>query len=611
MADNIISQVNNLQQDILNNLSYLNTKYFNSIRSPALGSITSVNEFNNAITNSSFSKKLFSDLIFNNLLDPSINNSQQHFNLNYNSQVNDNYISFVTIDGNGNFKTFNNVPISTLKKGTGNYSSVASQLMGPNTITTALMFNDIPSASPEVFSKSHMEVLYFLYDLFSDANFKGYFVQGASVKLNNPFTPYQLNLTRDPTSNKTIAEKVTSSLTDIPTPFTPDFDRIMQDILGFDTSIITNNIAKYPSLIDVNKLNNFAIKRIIYLYIMTINIHYALSASYNYTRTVYNSNNNNTTAYYSDPHVIALNTFINTLITILDSTASQSTVQNIMNTVSNEMNIYKNNIDSINTLSKSFTKSRNKLTTGKSKLDGDLRSEKSVKIFEYVSFVILLVIVIAVIFIYLMDIDNSKKTIFIGCITIFAIISSILVNSVFNKIESFAPSSSSSSNSNNAQSSSVITTDYQNNAIATLTIMDAYIKNTSVLISQIDTYNAYHVVNYSIGNETTYFAGQKSEIGLTATKLENVFDIKTITKTEECARMNLFLTLAIITSATACANVATSSIPVLQQILTIIGGVLAVIAFILYVIDITYIVRTDGKRKYYGIKHLDAEKLLK
>ena len=68
MADNIISQVNNLQQDILNNLSYLNTKYFNSIRSPALGSITSVNEFNNAITNSSFSKKLFSDLIFNNAI---------------------------------------------------------------------------------------------------------------------------------------------------------------------------------------------------------------------------------------------------------------------------------------------------------------------------------------------------------------------------------------------------------------------------------------------------------------------------------------------------------------------------------------------------------------
>ena len=128
------------------------------------------------------------------------------------------------------------------------------------------------------------------------------------------------------------------------------------------------------------------------------------------------------------------------------------------------------------------------------------------------------------------------------------------------------------------------------------------INNTNALQS----YNLYGNVNYALQKEQNYYNDTNKGLINVNSRMDSIYKISFLDQTQKTALMNFLLSVSIISAATVMAYVAIEKYQNIAKYVLAFGLFLIAIALILYILEVTQRVRTDGNKIYWGAPTSDT-----
>lgn len=234
-----------------------------------------------------------------------------------------------------------------------------------------------------------------------------------------------------------------------------------------------------------------------------------------------------------------------------------------------------------------------------------IRAESSyegrMKAFMIASFVVLVLVLVGSAVIHVMPFEHRIKLIGYAVIVITVGLSALLLSFVQSKtvIEGFNATIDNTF-------SSVVYTSLEKQKIKELYSLEmyrlvvGYLERCFNFTHSMNVYQTMGNVTYTMAKELRYFTDTNNRMQLTGEKMRNEYRASDLAQKQYNSSMYFFISVGIIVSATLLAYNGFASFGGVQTIALIAGGIILLIAIIIYILEYSGYVRTDGDKKYWG-----------
>ena len=346
-----------------------------------------------------------------------------------------------------------------------------------------------------------------------------------------------------------------------------------------------DTIIKFMDLAPVlNTINIYVMRQLFYLYIQMV--------QYNMACGAYTSFNGNAT---SQAFVLYL---IYNIESLLNSLASEnSSLEDLLLVTQNRVNEYSDSTKAITNLNNNILGQKTTLVSNQSKINDQSKNIAIIKKFELATIIILCVVVAGSCALIMLPIEYSKKLTLCLLLVVIAIISSFIISALFNK-------------------SGINTVEYFRTTPASITadgdttiaphdnyfygIVSTYLSNIINNTTALQSYNIYGNVNYALQKEKQYYTDTNKEIINVNARMDSVYKISFLDQTQRTALMNFLMSVTIISAAIAMAYVALEKYEKAARFVLYFGLFLITISLVIYILEVTQRVRTDGDKIYWG-----------
>lgn len=262
------------------------------------------------------------------------------------------------------------------------------------------------------------------------------------------------------------------------------------------------------------------------------------------------------------------------------------------------------NIDQLNN---AVSTGQTQLTTNQQKLSKEQQNTAKVKKYELAAMSMMIIVVILSTMLVVAPLEYSQKLSYALGIVMFAVLSSFTITALFNRagIPTFEAFSGSSVASVSGKISGTSYSGYTDVVIAANNYfygqVSDYLTNTINLTNTLQTFSIYGNVNYSLEREQSYYQDTKDGLDVVNNKINSIYKISFLDQVQTTALMNFFLSVTIIAAATIIGYVALQEyLPALAKVWLGIGIFLIVVSLIIYVLEVSRRVRTDGDKIYWS-----------
>lgn len=266
----------------------------------------------------------------------------------------------------------------------------------------------------------------------------------------------------------------------------------------------------------------------------------------------------------------------------------------LMDSIQQKQLILRETGSAMGDLNTKLAENQKSVATTKSTVDAESSNEKKVRIFEIVTFSLLVAVFVATAAITgIPGIDESKKTIFSIAVLAVAVVSAVIILLVYqNKyaMEGFYTQGGVKYD----------TTTITNVDEGFMNQVSVFLVNTITLMSNLESYDMSRNMNRVVVNEYTRYAGINNELLVADKKLDGIAKYSALSRAEKQSRVYLFITLTLILAFVLPVYVWAKDYPSIRTTAMGVAIVLAIIAITFHTYDTTSIVRTDGNKKYWG-----------
>ena len=450
-----------------------------------------------------------------------------------------------------------------------------------------LLTRSSPSSSsisqiPEAFFV--LQGLYGWYSLLDSVNWKLY-GSGQSVTISVPdmntvhdtntpiitynsiVIPAQDTLARNP---PTQLESQKVARVDSRNPLISDIHALMDNIIPF-------------SILSATNFNPFVARRLVHLYILLFN--YNILTTYTAANTAVNTDVLQNAIY-------ELLSVLNVNVTDVNNGAFTSIVQ----AVNSRLSTYNQNITTVTKLNDDVSQLTDTISTDNSNLQVRLQFQQKFKSYRTIAFVMLLIIATGSFVLFTFPMEYKKKLSGGGLLVIIAVVSAFILQYQYNK----TLSKEGFTGSFNTGQANPMKTRLASQFDQLMDETSKYLDNTLLLTTTLDSYHLYGNVNQSLLRENSFFYDSKLSLQQKDHNMKDLYSITYINKIRFSSLMNLAISLSLIIAVTVSIALAFEGYPEVRKYVLGLGIFLAVIAIIIYILEITSRVHTDPKQIYWG-----------
>ena len=130
--------------------------------------------------------------------------------------------------------------------------------------------------------------------------------------------------------------------------------------------------------------------------------------------------------------------------------------------------------------------------------------------------------------------------------------------------------------------------------------LSKFLDNTISLSSLLETYRAYSNVNLSMQKERGYYSNAAQNLAITNKSANGYYDASYLNQVQYSSLLQFFKSLALIIAGATSGYVACDGLENIQKYILILGAILAVIAFVIYLLEISVRVHTRSRQFYWS-----------
>jgi membrane protein YdbS with pleckstrin-like domain len=570
---------------IASKLNTLNSTYLGGVENAFLGSDRYVNS---AFNNTDLTAKYLNRIFTNVATADDINFATNAYNLSSTLNVNVFNPTDATVD-----RPYSSVALNSFSSSSYNFTNDA------NTITTdinciELMMphgNGLSSIPQSVLC---LQALYAWYTLLDTNNWQLY-LAGQVVTLNVPDI-----LPGDNSTSSKFTSVTITNVKNIPT----STSKLTTQLLITDTSSVATtlktSIASLMSyyipfsIFNTPNFNPFVARRLIHLYIIMFHFNTAIT-------------------YYTAYYAISGNTFTSTpalldaLFKLLEYaninvTDQDGTFNEIVTAVQKRAAKYNTSQQQITKLDGSLSSLKDDIAKNSNNLNSRLQYQEKVKKYQTAAIVMLAIISAGAAVLFITPLEYKQKISGGAMLVILAVLTAFILQYQNNKTtlhEGFVydtaggVKSLTKSGVTWTDASSEYSTQMQNEALK-------YLDNTLLLTTTLDSYHIYGNVNTALDKEQSFFSDSVTSLTMKDTNMKDVYNISYMDQIRFSALMNLSISLSLIIAVTVTISLALEGYPELRKYVMIIGLILAIIAVIIYILEISSRVHTHPKQRYWA-----------
>ena len=291
---------------------------------------------------------------------------------------------------------------------------------------------------------------------------------------------------------------------------------------------------------------------------------------------------------------------ISAIYTILDNDLTimkNDTLVRVTNGVSKRITRYNNYTTEINSLTDEYSETKGFVKRNAERFDTERKYEMRGKVLGAIALVIMIIAVVVATVAALLDMDFKQKLMVSGGALAFIAVAGIVLMAFFTKqvVEGFNVFGNGTSDISlkNAVISGFNT--------AILDIARDYLHTTMALVQSISSYRSFGNATYTMAKEYRYFKDNNVQLKNTGEKYRALHRASDLYQKKYGASMYLFIMLGLIGTLTSMAYIAAQEkMPVAMPVALGVGGLLAFIVLVVFILEVTGIVRTDGDKKYWG-----------
>jgi len=362
---------------------------------------------------------------------------------------------------------------------------------------------------------------------------------------------------------------------------------------------IMSQIIPFPDILPYgNTINIYVMRQLFFIYIQLVQYNLAGSLYVAIVRiNIFNSKYGINTNLLNP--ITAIEYILKTIA--LDPTVYTTLLQITQDRVTE----YSKSTNTITNLNNSVRKEKTQLVSNEEKIAAQNKTVALVKKYEIVAITVLCIVLALSCGLIIYPLEYTKKLTFGLLIVLFAIVSSFTISMLFNKsnistVETFYTADTSAS-TNDALSTNI---NNSNNQFYGLVV--AYFTNIINNTNALQSYNLYGNVNYALQKEQNYYNDTNKGLINVNSRMDSIYKISFLDQTQKTALMNFLLSVSIISAATVMAYVAIEKYQNIAKYVLAFGLFLIAIALILYILEVTQRVRTDGNKIYWGAPTSDT-----
>lgn len=290
-----------------------------------------------------------------------------------------------------------------------------------------------------------------------------------------------------------------------------------------------------------------------------------------------------------------LTNFNNNMVTETMYEGSRNTTLGYLgDRVSDGTTLYKTNYQSIQQNTGAVSDLKDVLKGNLDALSTQQSRDTKDKVFLITAIVLSVLVGLSCLVVYFMPVDPRTKVVAAATVSLFGVVLMITFKMILGtQVEKFQTSSSSF----NIGGTVSILVDRARSY--NLLYAKNFLQNTINIALMIQTGNTYNAVNYAMTKEDYYYQTTRKQMEISSNKVDDVRGAYSLESYTNRARVSFFINLAIIIALTSGGAIATNGIPFLRNIILVGGSVAVVLALILYILDVSRRVRTEGDKMYW------------
>lgn len=358
---------------------------------------------------------------------------------------------------------------------------------------------------------------------------------------------------------------------------------------------IMSQIIPFPDILPYgNTINIYVMRQLFFIYIQLTQ--YTMATELYIIMVLGNgvaSTTQNTSPFQS----------MSALATILKTIALDPTVYTtLLQITQDRVTEYSKSTNTITNLNNSVSKEKTQLVSNEEKIAAQNKTVALVKKYEIVAITVLCIVLALSCGLIIYPLEYTKKLTFGLLIVLFAIVSSFTISMLFNKSNISTVETFTGATDSTATLSATITSNYGSFYGLVVAYFTNIINNTNALQS----YNLYGNVNYALQKEQNYYNDTNKGLINVNSRMDSIYKISFLDQTQKTALMNFLLSVSIISAATVMAYVAIEKYQNIAKYVLAFGLFLIAIALIMYILEVTQRVRTDGNKIYWGAPTSDT-----
>lgn len=359
------------------------------------------------------------------------------------------------------------------------------------------------------------------------------------------------------------------------------------------------------ALVDVSKLdskqtNIVVIRRMCILYEMLFYLHAATYILKSLPDTPSQTDTNNANRLIQS--LLSTMQKLNTNMNDTSGSDSNNSIATLQHRLQQRSAAYNSNLGSIQELDTQIKDLKVFLQGEMERLNGENETQKKTKPFEYVAIAFFIAVAVAALVLFVTPMQRSYQI--AGAVVLFAV--AIFVAGIFKFMFMKRVEEGFEDQLTNPEYKMFgIQTQARADMLTTIQravyeVTNEYLSNTIFLGLILQAYRTYGIAGYSLQKEVRHYTDKYGQMQTTRYKLRQTASVVSLEQRVQAARLSLFVSLMLIIAGTTLALVATKSMPALQSYIYGIAGFLVLLTVFVFLFEITYRVRTDGDKYYWG-----------
>jgi hypothetical protein len=213
----------------------------------------------------------------------------------------------------------------------------------------------------------------------------------------------------------------------------------------------------------------------------------------------------------------------------------------------------------------------------------------------------LIAVIIGAILVLVLPLEKRKRLIGAGAVLGVASIGALIMSVVFSKVvvEGFASAfvdpygADQIANTINDENGTILFSGEMRRKVL------EYLQKCAMLVTSVKSYQILGNINYTMAKESRYFNDMDSQMKLAGERIKGTHRSSDLMQKQNSASMYFFVTVSIIIGAALVSLVAFDESPMVRLITYVVAGFFLALAMIIYVLEHSSYVRTDGDKKYW------------